>query len=120
MKSRTLYQCEICGREYQKESVALECESNHKKPKKVEKPLYDVADNKVNYPASVNVIFSDGTSARYYRKRGRVMSEKEAFKVVAEWICKQTRQRQYPSEELDSLSIALKTLKQSLESEESE
>lgn len=68
MKSRVLYQCEICGKEYQKESVALECESNHKKPKKVNNPIYDIKDNKPNYPESVNVIFDDGTSARYFRR----------------------------------------------------
>jgi len=68
MKSRILYQCEICKREYQKELVAIECESNHKKPKRVEKPFYDVADNKVNYPLSVNVVFNDGASARYFRR----------------------------------------------------
>ena len=67
MKSRVLYQCAICKREYQKENLAVECESNHKKPKKVNNPLYDVQDNKPNYPHSVNVIFEDGSSARYYR-----------------------------------------------------
>lgn len=68
MKSRTLYQCEICKREYQKEPLALQCEAGHKVPKKVEKPLYDIDDNKCEYPSSVNIIFDNGQSARYYRK----------------------------------------------------
>lgn len=68
MKSRTLYQCDICGREYQKDTAALQCEGNHKKPKKVNNPIYDAMDNKPNYPLSVNVIFDDGMVARYFRK----------------------------------------------------
>ena len=65
MKSRVLYQCEICGKEYPKESIALKCENNHKKPEEVNNPIYDIKD-KPNYPGSVNVIFDDGTSARYF------------------------------------------------------
>ena len=63
------YSCCICGERFKTFEEAEACEKAHKVPKKVSKPEYDsFKDRKSDFPLSILVYFTDGTSARYYRK----------------------------------------------------
>lgn len=66
--SKTYYFCDICGKRHNEKEYALECEKSHKVPVEVSSPTYSHQDNKPTYPEDVLIKFSDGTTARYYRK----------------------------------------------------
>lgn len=68
MKVKTLYECEICGTPYKDESKCKECESSHKKIKKIHTAQYQSYHvNQKGYPSSIEVLMDDGEKIRYKR-----------------------------------------------------
>lgn len=63
-----LYECEICGKRYERKEDAEICERQHKAISYAHKAIFSPTDRKNRYPESVLVVFKDGESARYYRK----------------------------------------------------
>lgn len=62
------YTCSICGTVFWSLGDAENCEKQHKIPATVSKPAYD-KNLKTEYPDSVLITFTDGKSARYYRRK---------------------------------------------------
>ncbi len=71
MLTLTKYKCEICGKLYNDEDSATECEYRHNIPEKVGSPEYQKFGSNSSYPSSVIVDFSNGERMRYYRSPGK-------------------------------------------------
>lgn len=67
VKTFNLYQCEICGTQYNDVEICKACESNHKEPVAVEARYVGKADDQTGYPIEVKVVFGNGRSAVYKR-----------------------------------------------------
>ena len=68
MKRIELFQCEICGTQYEVKGKAEECEKSHIRPLNFEKCWY-APKNMVEsgYPVTIDVQFKDGITIRYRR-----------------------------------------------------
>lgn len=70
-KKEISFICEICGKKFNKESNAVQCENDHYVPKSIESSKYDLIF-KPNYPDSINIRVQrqDGSEKiiTYYRK----------------------------------------------------
>lgn len=69
MKELKLYICETCGTKYKDKQLAKNCEANHFVPKTITSQKYLPADNKKQYPESINVSF-EGTDKIITYRRG--------------------------------------------------
>ena len=68
MKEIKHYICEICGTEYKEEARAVECEKNHKKPKKIAQCNYTAKSfDNTGLPSSVLIKFDSGEEVKYSR-----------------------------------------------------
>lgn len=68
MKEQKLYVCEYCNTSYNDENKALNCESNHRHPKSINKALYrSIKSDKTGYPQFINIEMDDGKVIRYER-----------------------------------------------------
>ena len=65
MKELKLYQCEICGTQYNNRKFTEECEAYHKIPKEVAAIKYRSLKGGGEYPDYVNITFKDGSVRRY-------------------------------------------------------
>ena len=64
----TKYICEVCRRKFKDKKEAAKCEKEHKAIVGCSCPIFSAHDTKRELPESVLVEFSDGKSARYYRR----------------------------------------------------
>lgn len=64
MKELKLYQCEICGTNYNDKKKATDCEKSHK-------PWAYIIDNRYKanskYPETFTIVFADNHKIIYYR-----------------------------------------------------
>lgn len=68
MKTIEKYKCEVCGTEYAERKNAVDCEVNHKTPKKIERAIYQPKNlNHTGYPIKIDVLMSDGEVLTYKR-----------------------------------------------------
>lgn len=58
---KTLYKCDICNHQYEKESDCKECEESHSTIIEV----YTIYGKNTYHPEFLDVVFSDYTKARY-------------------------------------------------------
>lgn len=68
MKEVKHFVCDFCQTEYADKASAKRCEENHKQPCSIGKCRYiRYANNEKGYPISVEILFSDGSTAVYKR-----------------------------------------------------
>lgn len=69
MKKIEVYQCELCGAQYNTEDECKECENYHIKPVSIAgaKWLPKGLSKANGFPMKVSVVFEDGTTLDYIR-----------------------------------------------------
>lgn len=68
MKKVQHYICEICGTEYNDESVCTKCEKGHRAAKCISGSRYlSMSQDKSGYPLTIDIMMDDGKTIRYKR-----------------------------------------------------
>lgn len=65
MKPITQYKCEVCGTLYNSEEKCLECENQHKIPKKIIKSVYRSRNSYEGFPEFIYINFEDKYEKKY-------------------------------------------------------
>ena len=65
MRVINTYQCEICGRIYETQVLALDCEDHHGVPQDIIQRSYKYEEMMKGYPIDIDVIMTNGKVCEY-------------------------------------------------------